>query len=125
MQNTAAMIRIGDVAPAGAFDGQELRWEGSEYHTGVRVVVDGAPGWVLITRPGKGGDLRVSLDRARSGMAPVYATGVKESRQIVATLGWPMPSRGDVCTTVVGHPGYECHANIESALVGLAFYWLS
>ncbi len=108
--------------------GQELRWDGSEYHTGVTVTqVEGNPWKVRVTRCGKGDALLVDLFTARTRMAPVYLEGQPKP---VAALG---DDRSDdvVCVVWSGlyfrsaadraELGWTQVADVATALVALAF----
>lgn len=106
--------------------GQELRWDGSEYHTGVTVTQVGG-GKVRVTRCGKGDALLVDLFTARTRMAPVYLEGQPKP---VAALG---DDRSDdvVCVVWSGlyfrsaadraELGWTQVADLQTALVALAF----
>jgi hypothetical protein len=105
------------VAPAVA-SGLELRWEGSEYHTGVTVTDSTVfRGWVRVTREGKADVVSVDLSRARTEMAPVLATSEDE---VVAWLGLPFDGPIQV-TRKRDDLDWVEYPNVETALVALAF----
>jgi hypothetical protein len=100
--------------------GAELRWDGSDFHTGVTVTDSEVfLGWVRVTREGKGDVVTVDLSRARSEMAPVLCTSYDT---IVAWIG--LPFDGPVQTTTPGVDGWVEYPNVETALVSLAFDYI-
>lgn len=118
-------------------DGVEYRWDGSEFHTGVRVRTLGN-GAVEITRDGKGGALRLDLPRASREMVDVWQWGHNHTVAITvcATLGAPIDGpvqvvyprdkrRPHPCPACECSRPYVTFPNVATALVELAFEFLS
>lgn len=135
MSRTVAAAK--PVAPAAEADGVdyyglpagsvELRWADSEFHTGVTLSrVHG--GETMIGRQCKGDRLYVNLTTARHGMAPVIFT----DGQVVGYLGTPSDGpvqyatweqhRATAAGALVEWTEYD---NVETALVDLAFWYVS
>lgn len=121
MAATATTTRT--VAPAVA-SGAELRWDDSEFHTGV-TATDDECGLTFVTREGKGDWFHIDLGEARCRMSAVMlATG-----ETVAYLGLPADLPVEVSTLAqrraTDSVEWTEYPNVETALVALAFEHLT
>lgn len=108
--------------------GDELRWEGSEYHTSVRILPTDDPHHVTVRRCGKGGGLTYSALGLAFGRTLVFTTD--DDGDVTAMCGAVQRSSREGGITVwmtadLEHGDRADVPNIETALVGLAFRYLS